>query len=248
MWLGAFLGYTHRDAAHEHVNMSDKTTDTSGATEATAPSERAHNAGDGGAVAAGAKRFSAKRKLAIVQRLLRGEGLEAVSREETQESRLQRSFSCLTQAHVCDPLAVMGSGLIISIQHVDRNHPRLPYDLALSRNKPQPGRADNLRARVSVSRRPRGDGHSQIAPASARARAQSAAAAASAASITFILSTRTGSPFLTTTSPSTITVSTSRPCPVCTSVPRTFVSGRRCGRRKSKSTRSARLPSSMEPI
>ena len=63
-------------------NMSDKTTDASGATEATAPSERAHHAGDGGAVAGGTKRFSAKRKLAIVQRLLRGEGLETVSREE----------------------------------------------------------------------------------------------------------------------------------------------------------------------
>ena len=62
--------------------MSCKTADTSGATEATAPSARAHNAGDGGAVAGGTKRFSAKRKLAIVQRLLRGEGLEAVSREE----------------------------------------------------------------------------------------------------------------------------------------------------------------------
>ena len=61
--------------------MSCKTTDTSGATEATAPSARAHNAGDGGAVAGGTKRFSAKRKLAIVQRLLRGEGLEAVSRD-----------------------------------------------------------------------------------------------------------------------------------------------------------------------
>jgi hypothetical protein len=33
--------------------MSDKTTDTSGATEATAPAARAHNAGDGGAVAGG---------------------------------------------------------------------------------------------------------------------------------------------------------------------------------------------------
>ena len=61
--------------------MSCKTTDTSGAMEATAPSERAHNAGDGGAVAGGAKRSSAKRKLAIVQRLLRGEGLDAVSRD-----------------------------------------------------------------------------------------------------------------------------------------------------------------------
>ena len=62
--------------------MDDKNSSTSGATEATAPAERAHQAGDGGAVAGGAKRFSAKRKLAIVQRLLRGEGLEAVSREE----------------------------------------------------------------------------------------------------------------------------------------------------------------------
>ena len=62
--------------------MDDKNSSTSGATEATAPAERAHQAGDGGAVAGGAKRFSAKRKLAIMQRLLRGEGLEAVSREE----------------------------------------------------------------------------------------------------------------------------------------------------------------------
>ena len=42
---------------------------------------RAHNAGDGGVVAGGLRRFSAKRKLAAVQRLLRGESLEAVSRE-----------------------------------------------------------------------------------------------------------------------------------------------------------------------
>lgn len=62
--------------------MSDKTTDTSGATEAAAPAARAHHAGDGGAVAGGAKRFSAKRKLAAVQRLMRGESLDAVSREE----------------------------------------------------------------------------------------------------------------------------------------------------------------------
>jgi len=62
--------------------MDDKNSSTPGATGATAPSERAHNAGDGGAVAGGAKRFSAKRKLAIVQRLLRGESLEVVSREE----------------------------------------------------------------------------------------------------------------------------------------------------------------------
>ena len=61
--------------------MSDKTTDTSGATEATATAARAHNAGDGGAVAGGTKRFSAKRKLAAVQWLMRGESLDAVSQD-----------------------------------------------------------------------------------------------------------------------------------------------------------------------
>ena len=61
--------------------MDDKNSPTSGATEATAPSARAQNAGDGGAVAGGSKRFSAKRKLAAVQRLMRGESLEAVSRD-----------------------------------------------------------------------------------------------------------------------------------------------------------------------
>jgi transposase len=61
--------------------MSDKTTDEFGASEATAPSARAHDAGDGGAVAGGTKRFSAKRKLAAVQRLMRGESQEAVSRD-----------------------------------------------------------------------------------------------------------------------------------------------------------------------
>src|SRR6056297_1567206 len=61
--------------------MDDKNSPTSGATEATAPSARAQNAGDGGAVAGGSKRFSAKRKLAAVQRLMRGESLDAVSRD-----------------------------------------------------------------------------------------------------------------------------------------------------------------------
>lgn len=61
--------------------MDDKKTATSGATEATASSARAHNAGDGGAVAGGTRRFSAKRKLTAVQRLMRGESLEAVSRD-----------------------------------------------------------------------------------------------------------------------------------------------------------------------
>lgn len=63
--------------------MDDKKNSTSApdATEATAPAARAHHAGDGGAVAGGAKRFSAKRKLAAVQRLMRGESLDAVSRD-----------------------------------------------------------------------------------------------------------------------------------------------------------------------
>jgi hypothetical protein len=64
--------------------MDDKNSSrsTPDATEATVPSARAHHAGDGGGVAGGPKRFSAKRKLAVVQRLLRGESLEAVSRAE----------------------------------------------------------------------------------------------------------------------------------------------------------------------
>jgi transposase len=42
---------------------------------------RAQNAGDGDAVAGPPVRFSVKRKLAVVQRLLRGEPLEKVFRE-----------------------------------------------------------------------------------------------------------------------------------------------------------------------
>jgi len=51
-----------------------------GVTEATAAPARAQNAGDGdaGAGAGPPVRFSAKRKLAVVQRLLRGESLEKV--------------------------------------------------------------------------------------------------------------------------------------------------------------------------
>lgn len=63
--------------------MDDKNSPTSSATEATAPSAGAQNAGDGGAVAGGLRRFSAKRKLAAVQRLMRGESLDAVSRDGT---------------------------------------------------------------------------------------------------------------------------------------------------------------------
>lgn len=61
--------------------MDKNINETSGATEATAPSARAHDAGDGGAVAGPVRRFSAQRKLSAVQRLFRGESLEAVSRE-----------------------------------------------------------------------------------------------------------------------------------------------------------------------
>jgi transposase len=52
-----------------------------GATEASALPTRAPHAGGGGAEAGHGKRFSAKRKLAAVQRLMRGESLEALSRE-----------------------------------------------------------------------------------------------------------------------------------------------------------------------
>ena len=47
--------------------MDGKNTGSLGATEATAPSARAHHAGDGGAVAGPGRRFSAKRKLAAVE-------------------------------------------------------------------------------------------------------------------------------------------------------------------------------------
>ncbi len=62
--------------------MTDSNTDFTSATEAAAPTTRAHHAGGGGTAAGSRKRFSAKRKLAIVQRLLRGESLDAVSRDE----------------------------------------------------------------------------------------------------------------------------------------------------------------------
>ena len=61
--------------------MNKKIDDTSGGGEATAPSARAHHAGDGGALAGPARRLSAKRKLVAVPRLMRGESLEAVSRD-----------------------------------------------------------------------------------------------------------------------------------------------------------------------
>ena len=61
--------------------MDDKNELQSGATEASAPPTCAPHAGGGGAEAGSGKRFSAKRKLAAVQRLMRGESLEALSRE-----------------------------------------------------------------------------------------------------------------------------------------------------------------------
>ena len=61
--------------------MKDKTIEKSGAMEVPAAPARAPNAGDGAAGAGPVGRFSAQRKLAAVQRLLRGEALEKVSRE-----------------------------------------------------------------------------------------------------------------------------------------------------------------------
>jgi transposase len=61
--------------------MDDKSDLEPGATEALAAPARAYPAGGGGAEAGPGRRFSAKRKLAAVQRLLRGESLEALSRE-----------------------------------------------------------------------------------------------------------------------------------------------------------------------
>ena len=61
--------------------MDDKNEMKPGAMEASAPATRAPHAGGGGAEAGSGKRFSAKRKLAAVQRLMRGESLEALSRE-----------------------------------------------------------------------------------------------------------------------------------------------------------------------
>ena len=61
--------------------MNDKNIEKSCVMEAPAAPARAHNAGDGAVGAGPGGRFSAQRKLAAVQRLLRGEALEMVSRE-----------------------------------------------------------------------------------------------------------------------------------------------------------------------
>lgn len=61
--------------------MDDKSDVKPGATEGSAPPTCAPYAGGGGAEAGHGRRFSAKMKLAAVQRLMRGESLEALSRE-----------------------------------------------------------------------------------------------------------------------------------------------------------------------
>jgi transposase len=61
--------------------MDDKNELKPGATEASAPTTCAQHADGGGAEAGRGKRFSAKRKLVAVQRLMRGESLETLSRE-----------------------------------------------------------------------------------------------------------------------------------------------------------------------
>lgn len=61
--------------------MDDKNDVKPGATEASASPMRAPHAGGGGAEAGPGRRFSAKSKLATVQRLMRGESLDALSRE-----------------------------------------------------------------------------------------------------------------------------------------------------------------------
>ena len=61
--------------------MDDKSDVKPGATEGSVPPTRAPYAGGGGAEAGHGRRFSARRKLAAVQRLMRGESLEALSRE-----------------------------------------------------------------------------------------------------------------------------------------------------------------------
>jgi transposase-like protein len=61
--------------------MDKKLDETSGLTEATVPSGRADNAGDGGTVSGPGRRFFAQRKLSAVQRLFRGESLDILSRD-----------------------------------------------------------------------------------------------------------------------------------------------------------------------
>ncbi|MBB2162903.1 hypothetical protein HLH48_22775, partial [Gluconacetobacter sacchari] len=61
--------------------MDDRNDVNRNETEASAPLTRSRHAGGGGAEAVTGKRFSAKKKLSAVQRLLRGESLDAVSRD-----------------------------------------------------------------------------------------------------------------------------------------------------------------------
>jgi len=86
--------------------MNDKNIEESGAKEAPAAPARAHNAGDGAVRAGPGGRFSAQRKLAAVQRLLRGEALEMVSRElNVPAHRLSQWRDCVFQCiRPCIPI------------------------------------------------------------------------------------------------------------------------------------------------
>lgn len=61
--------------------MDDQNEMKLGGTEDSVPTTRASHTGGGGAEAGQGKRLSAKKKLMVVQRLMRGESLEALSRE-----------------------------------------------------------------------------------------------------------------------------------------------------------------------
>ena len=61
--------------------MDDRKDVRDGGTQGSGSPPRASHAGGGAAETGVGKRFSAKRKLAAVQRLMRGESLDAVSRD-----------------------------------------------------------------------------------------------------------------------------------------------------------------------
>ena len=61
--------------------MDDQNEMKPGAMEVSVPTTRASHAGDGGTETGQGKRLSAKKKLMVVQRLMRGESLETLSRE-----------------------------------------------------------------------------------------------------------------------------------------------------------------------
>jgi hypothetical protein len=83
--------------------MNDKNIETSGVMETPAAPARAHNAGDGAVGAGPAGRFSAQRKLAAVQRLLRGEAPAALRLDllSLPQSLHPTSFKTLGSRHPC---------------------------------------------------------------------------------------------------------------------------------------------------